>query len=435
MSARRRGLIGAALAVAGAIVLGVGLGAEAATPKRKATARKADDSTTVLVRLGKDGITRGDVQRRINSLPEQFRANYSTPEGRQQLLERMVEERVWLAEALKHGIADRPQVKEQIQSQRRDLLIRTYLNEVMASNPAPSDSEAKIYYEEHREDYKVPATMSIRHILSKTESESKRVRQWAKSNQDWAGLAKKYSADTLTRNNGGSLGTVTREGVFASIGAQPALAESAFKLADGQIGGPWKTDRGWHVVKMESKKEETYRPFDQVKAIITRQLGSQRSQDFYRKKLEEARRTMGVSPDSAAIKSFVSQKKSARDMFNEAQAAGTPEARIEAYRALLAAYPQSDVSPQAQFMIGFIQSEELKNYDQAEKSFRELLEKYPKAELAASAKWMIDHMRTEDAPAFIQLDADSLGGTAATSEEAAKAAGTKPKPKGGTKKP
>ena len=40
-------------------------------------------------------------------------------------------------------------------------------------------------------------------------------------------------------------------------------------------------------------------------------------------------------------------------------------------------------------MIGFIYSEELKNYDEAEKAFRRLLASYPNSELAASARWMV----------------------------------------------
>ena len=87
-------------------------------------------------------------------------------------------------------------------------------------------------------------------------------------------------------------------------------------------------------------------------------------------------------------------------------------------------------------MIGFINSEELKNYDDAEKAFRALLQRWPKAELAASAQWMIDHMRSEEAPAFINLDADSAAagvqGGAKSPASAAKAAPTAPKARKGT---
>jgi TolA-binding protein len=84
----------------------------------------------------------------------------------------------------------------------------------------------------------------------------------------------------------------------------------------------------------------------------------------------------------------LNQKKTAREVFKEAQEAGPAAARIEAYRKLLREYPDSDVAPQAQFMVGFIQSEELKAYDDAEHSFRDLLAHYPKSELTASAQWM-----------------------------------------------
>jgi TolA-binding protein len=138
-----------------------------------------------------------------------------------------------------------------------------------------------------------------------------------------------------------------------------------------------------------------------------RQLSSRQQQDFYQAKLSEARARLGVRPDSTAIKNFVSQKRSAREMFNEAQNAGAAATRIDAYRRLLSEYPDSDVSPQAQFMLGFIHSEELKDYATAEREFRELLRRYPKSELAASAQWMIDHMRTEEAPGFMNLEGDS----------------------------
>jgi peptidyl-prolyl cis-trans isomerase C len=404
-----------------ALLLISGVAGSASPAKRRArpasSSRALPESLQVLVRIGGEAITRRDVEKRIASLPEQFRANYSTPEGRQQLLERMVEERVWLAMALKYGVADRPQVKQQLEQQRRDLIIRTYVTEVMGANSAPSDSDAKAYYDAHQADYQIPATVTVRHIQTKTEAEAKRVRQWTKGKQDWAALAKRFSTDSLTRSSGGSLGSVTREGVFPSLGSQPALAESAFALPEGGVGGPYKTERGWHILKVDAVKPESVRPFDQVRSVILRQLSNQRSQEFYKSKLSEAREELGVRPDSVTIKSFVSQKKSARDLFNEAQAIGPPEARIKAYTKLLEDYPDSDVSPQAQFMVGFIYSEEIKNYDQAERAFRDLLARYPKAELAASAQWMIDHMRTEEAPAFVDLNTDSTRAAPDTSRE------------------
>lgn len=407
---RRRVRSGAALAV---VALALAATALSAAPARKSArparaAKPVPESLQVLVRVGGEAITRGDVQRRLEELPEQFRSNYTTPEGRRQLLDRLVEERVWMQAARKAGVENRDAVRRQLEQQRRDLIIRTYLNEVMAGNVAPSDSAARDYYDAHLAEYAVPATVSLRHVQLKSESDAKRVLQLLKGPRaDFAQLVERWSTDSLTRSSGGQLGTVTREGLFASIGRQPALAESAFALGEGRTGGPYRTDRGWHVVRVDAVREEGVRPFEQVRSMIVRQLTSTASQEYYQARLAETRGRVGVVVDSATVDGFVNQKKSARDLFKEAQEAGPAATRIELYRRLLVEHPDSDVSPQAQFMIGFIQSEELQDYDAAERSFRALLERYPSSELSASAKWMLEHMRSEDAPAFMNLEADS----------------------------
>lgn len=368
----------------------------------------ARDTSHVLVRVGGEAITNAEVEARLAEIPEQARAQFSTPEGRRQLIDRMVEERVWLLAAMKHGVATRPKVQQQLAQQRRDLLIRTWLQEVMAQNPAPSDSEAQAYYNAHLEDYKTPATITLSHIQTRTEADARNVLKLARmKGADWSKLVQRYSTDSLTRSNGGSLGTVTRDGFFPGLGRQPALAESALALGVGKIGGPYKSDKGWHVIQVTDVKPEGVRPFDTVRGLIVRQLSSQRSQEFYRQKLDQAKRDLGVKADSAAIKKFVSQRKTAREMFKEAQELTAPEDRIAAYQRLLQEYPGADVAAQAQFMVGFVQSEELKNYDEAEKAFRLVLSRYPRSELAASAQWMVDHMRTEEAPPFNTLEADS----------------------------
>jgi len=425
MISRQRIRIG----VLAALLLAAGIPATAAKspkpPKASKTSKTASktplpESLQVMVKIGSTTITRADAQHRLDQLPEQVRGSYTTPEGRQQLLDRMIEEKVWLEKASKEGVPARPDVQQQLEQTRRDLIIRTYLNEVMSSNPAPSDSEAKVYYDAHMAEYRLPATVTMRHIQSKTQADSKKILGYAKAKgADFAKLAQKYSADTLTRATGGNLGTVTREGMFGSLGAQPALAESAFALGDGKTGGPYKSTKGWHVIKVETVHQESTRPFEQVRPIIMRQLSSQRSADYYKSQLDHARHDVGVTPDSAVIKSFLSTQRSARDLFKEAQEAGPPAERLAKYQALLEQYPDSDVSPQAQFMVGFIYSEELKKYDQAEQAFKQLLARYPKSELAPSAQWMVDHMRTEDAPSFLNLEADSSRGGAGSASRKA----------------
>jgi peptidyl-prolyl cis-trans isomerase C len=416
MNRRVLGILGC---VSGLVVIVALAAAPMATAKGKsdksktaAPAGKAP-AETVLVRVAGEAITTATVRARLEELPEQVRGNFTSPEGRQRLLDRVVEERVWMLTADKKGVPARPEVKRQLEQQKRDLIIRTYVSEVMAGNSAPADSEAQAYYDAHLPDYKVPATVTISHIQLKTQADAKRVLGLARAKgADWNALVAKWSVDSLTRKTNGSLGVVTREGVFGGLGTEPALAESAMALGTaGAIGGPYKTAKGWHVIRVENYKSESTRTFEQVKGQILRQLSAKRSQEYYQTQLRSAEQALGLKADSTAIKDYVTVHKTPRDLFNEAQSAGAPAARIEQYQKLLEQYPDSDVSPQAQFMIGFIQSEELKDYDAAEKSFRTLLARYPKSELASSAQWMVDNMRTKDAPAFMNLEGDSAKAT------------------------
>jgi len=393
-------------------VAALAAGSVLAAPKQKknaapakTAAKPANDSDVVLVRIGNDTVTPRDLANRLQELPEQYRAQYSTPDGKQKLLDRLVEEKVWIRDADANGVTRRPDVIRQIEASKRDLLIRTWVNEVMAKNAPPSDSEAKVYYDAHKDEWKTPANVTLKHIQLKTQADAKRVLGLAKAKgADWDKLVKQYSADTLTKVNGGSLGTATRDGGFVGLGVQVALVDSAMALGAGKIGGPWKTDKGWHVVKVESVREESIRDFDQVRSFIVRQIGQERTQTYYQDQVTRLKSQYKVSPDSSAIKNWMSAKKSARDMFQEAQAAGDADTRIAAYRKVVDEYPDADVTPQALFMVGFINSEEKKDYDTAEKVFRELLQKYPKSELAASAQWMVDHMRTDEVPDFLHAD-------------------------------
>ncbi len=394
--------------------------------KASATAGVASDSDAVLVRIGSgpgsDVITPRMLNVRLQELPEQYRAQYSTPEGRKQLLDRLVEEKAWLRDAEANGVTRRPDLLLQIEGQKRDLLIRTWVNEVMAKNPAPSDSEATVYYKGHQDEWKTPANVTLRHIQLKTEADARRVLGLTKvKGADWDKLVKQFSGDTLTRNAGGSLGTATKDGGFAGIGVQPALAESAMALGSGKIGGPFKTDQGWHVIKVDNVRAETVRDFDQVRSFIVRQLQQERTQRYYQDQLNRIKSEFKVQADSAAVKQWVSARKTAREMFQEAQSQTDAAQRIETYRKLVDEYPEADVTPQALFMIGFIHSEEMKDFDGAERVFRELLQKYPKSELASSAQWMVEHMRTDEVPSFMNPDS-----TASAKKPAAKGGGGKP---------
>lgn len=87
--------------------------------------------------------------------------------------------------------------------------------------------------------------------------------------------------------------------------------------------------------------------------------------------------------------------KSPEELFNLAQQAENEknfEKAIDFYSMLLKKYPNNEHNYKAQFMIGFIYSEELKDYDKAREAMQKVVDNYPDCDLADDAQWMLKHM-------------------------------------------
>jgi len=76
----------------------------------------------------------------------------------------------------------------------------------------------------------------------------------------------------------------------------------------------------------------------------------------------------------------------------DAQTRGNSLGAIACYRKLLDIYPDYEKSCAARFMIGFIYSEQLKDYPKAREAFQDFLRACPGDELEESAKWMLENM-------------------------------------------
>ena len=283
---------------------------------------------------------------------------------------------------------------------RRDTLIRPYLGEAMKNAPAPSDSLVQSYYDAHVSEYTAEEQVEVRQIQVADEKTALKVKMLLAKGGDFAALAKQYSTDGVTKDKGGDLGPVSKSGFFGSLGRQEVLADSAFGAPMNSVRGPIKTALGWHLIEVTGRTAAHARPIEEVKPVIVRQLTQQVNQDFYQSSLTQAKRTVGLKLDEAAINEAVNAKKSAVEMFRDAGEVPNVDDRIVAYRSVVTSYPESEYAPQALFMVGFVESEEKRDYDQAEASFKDLLAKYPGSELVSSAQWMIDNMRSDKTPDF-----------------------------------
>lgn len=135
---------------------------------------------------------------------------------------------------------------------------------------AVSEADAKKIYDEKIATMKPQQEVHARHILVDTKEEAEDVIKQLKNGEDFAKLANEKSKDTNAE--GGDLGFFTRGQMLKPF------EDAAFALDVGQISEPVKTQFGWHVIKVEEKRDQPPPSFDEVKEAIMGQLVQAKAQ-------------------------------------------------------------------------------------------------------------------------------------------------------------
>ncbi len=136
---------------------------------------------------------------------------------------------------------------------------------------AVTEADAKKIFDEQIVEVKPQQEVHARHILVTTEAEAKEVAERLKKGEDFAVIAKEKSKDTGAQ--GGDLGFFTRGQMLKPF------EDAAFALDVGQISEPVQTQFGWHIIKVEEKRDQALPTFDQVKAAIVAQLIQAKAQE------------------------------------------------------------------------------------------------------------------------------------------------------------
>ncbi len=138
----------------------------------------------------------------------------------------------------------------------------------------------------------MPESIDARHILVKTKAEAEKVRallQADNTDANWKKVAKQYSTDTGSKNNGGSLGN------FPKGRMVKAFEDAAFALKVGQISQPVKTQFGYHVIEVTKKTQASKQTLAQAKATIEQQLKYQKQSTAWEDWLKKAIADAGVA--------------------------------------------------------------------------------------------------------------------------------------------
>jgi len=198
-------------------------------------------------------VSDADVDKRLKQIKKQY---FGNSESRYQ------------KQLKQQGLTD-AQVRDDLRAQ----LVQEKIFNKVTSNVKVSDTDVKKYYDQHKTQYGTPEQRDVAHILVKSKALADTLYTKVKSGANFAALAKKYSQDPGSKNQGGKL-TISKGQTVQNFDLM------AFDLKTGAISRPVKTQFGYHIIKaLGPIKPATTTPFAKVKASIKQQLLQQNRND------------------------------------------------------------------------------------------------------------------------------------------------------------
>jgi parvulin-like peptidyl-prolyl isomerase len=228
-------------------------------------------ASDILVTVNGHDITKKDAEALVRATSPNTTYEQLPPQQKEMIKKALIE-KVLLAEvAQKEGIDKTPEFKRNMEKIRNELMVNMWMKKQL-DNTIVSDSEAKAFYDKNKDKFMQPAKVHARHILVKTEKEAKSIIDELKNlngeklKEKFIELAKKKSVGP-SGPQGGDLGEFTKGQMV------PEFSKAVWSLKPGEITTkPVKTQFGYHVIYLESKKEAQPVAYEQIKDRIINTL-------------------------------------------------------------------------------------------------------------------------------------------------------------------
>ena len=248
---------------------------------------------TVLMKVGNYEITREMIDAIIQTIPERERGQFLLPDGRKKILDRVVSIVLFAQAAKAAGIDKEPKVKIRLEYGQTLFLGEEYLRRELEKLPPITEEDAKAYYKENKSQFKSPERIKVRHIVVRTEEEAKKILKKLEAGEKFSELAKKYSLDP-TRFEGGTLKLPTGQEWLPRGTFEKSFEDVLFGIKKGKIGGPVKSQFGWHILTVDDYQPATPLSYVQVRSAIMNRLKNEQANKKRQELVEKLKKTTPV---------------------------------------------------------------------------------------------------------------------------------------------
>lgn len=234
----------------------------------------------ILATVAGENITNADLDTFIQGMPREQQMYAANPQFRQQVLEQVVNNRLFAKYAEELKLDETEEFHTILNNAKKDILASMAIGETV-KNAEVCEEEVKAFYEANPQHFEKGATVSAKHILVKEEETCKEIFSAIESGEKTFEEAAKESSTCPSGQRGGDLGE------FGKGQMVKEFEEAAFAAEIGQVVGPVATQFGYHLIKVESRKEASAVAFEEVKEQIRRNLLGQKQNQAYSEKIAE----------------------------------------------------------------------------------------------------------------------------------------------------
>lgn len=385
--------VGLALALALAGAAGCGKKAGEDAKSGGGTGKTPAASGATVAKVGGKSIHAGDVDAMLGRMPQHRQRDYDGARGKLRLIEQMVDRELMLKAAGDAGLERDPDIAKQLQDFKENMMLQAYQRKLVEALPKPTPAQLQAYYDSHQAEFMTPARINASWIKCATAAEAAKARRRiVERGEDFGAVARIVSTDKTTAPDGGLLGYFNPTGYIRAIppDKRQEFVDKVFVLEAGDVSDVFPFDGGFAFVKVNEKTTERQEPFEKVQDRIQARLAPVFSDSLMQSELDRLRGKYKPQILFDANKEL--DDKSADDLMRMATEATDPRDKIEYYRALVKKYPTYERADEAQFMIGFVYSEELRDFELAKQEYDLLLKNYPNSDVKESALYMLQNM-------------------------------------------
>ena len=185
-----------------------------------------------------------------------------------------------LLDAQKNLFEYDPEFKKELEMVKNDLLVNFTMKKAL-EKVTVKDEDVKEYYEKNKEMFVEGEAVGASHILVDSEEKAKELLEKINNKEISFEDAARENSSCPSSENGGSLGEFTRGQMV------PEFDEACFSMEIGEIRGPVKTQFGFHLIKLTSKKEAKPMEFDAIKEQLKGSLLQEKQQEAYKSKINQ----------------------------------------------------------------------------------------------------------------------------------------------------